>query len=343
MSATILYAPNVHTGGGLVLLQGLLAAWPADGPRIAVLDARARELLTVPQGVEVSWTLATPTSRLAGALRLANAARAGDTTLCFHGLPPMIRNRSRVVVYMQNSLLLGLRPLRDYPLRTRARIAFECQVAKRLRHRVAEYIVQTPSMARELTRWYGPGCPPVRMLPFIDKWPIAASAAPAAWDFVYVSDGIATKNHLRLLHAWQLLAAQGMRPSLALTLGPRDATLAARIAVQSRADRLNVVNLGHLPRPEVLKLYGRARALLFPSLSESFGLPLIEAAHLGLPILAPELDYVRDVCSPAQTFDPLSAVSIARAVRRFLGEPEPLVQVSEPQALWAALAEGGRA
>lgn len=28
----LLYAPNVHTGGGFVLLQALLAAWPGDQP-----------------------------------------------------------------------------------------------------------------------------------------------------------------------------------------------------------------------------------------------------------------------------------------------------------------------
>ena len=40
---------------------------------------------------------------------------------------------------------------------------------------------------------------------------------------------------------------------------------------------------------------------------------------LDLPIPASELDYVRDVVNPVETFDAGSAVSIARAVRRFLG------------------------
>ena len=55
--------------------------------------------------------------------------------------------------------------------------------------------------------------------------------------------------------------------------------------------------------------------------------PLIEAKQAGLPILASELDYVRDVLDPDQTFDPNSDISIARAVKRYLGiaeEPLPL-------------------
>jgi len=46
---------------------------------------------------------------------------------------------------------------------------------------------------------------------------------------------------------------------------------------------------------------------------------LIEARQASLPILAAELDYVRDVIVPEQSFDPDSPVSIARAVKRYLG------------------------
>lgn len=52
----------------------------------------------------------------------------------------------------------------------------------------------------------------------------------------------------------------------------------------------------------------------------------------GLPIVAAELDYVRDVVTPMQTFDPTSPVSIARAVKRFLGvadHPSPLLSPAD--------------
>jgi glycosyltransferase involved in cell wall biosynthesis len=54
-------------------------------------------------------------------------------------------------------------------------------------------------------------------------------------------------------------------------------------------------------------------------MAETFGLPLLEATMLGIPVIAGEVDFVRDVCVPQQTFDPDSPRSIARAVRRFLG------------------------
>jgi len=46
-----------------------------------------------------------------------------------------------------------------------------------------------------------------------------------------------------------------------------------------------------------------------------------------LSVLAAELDYVRDVLDPEQTFDPDSAVSIVRAVKRHLGVVETPLKI----------------
>ena len=84
------------------------------------------------------------------------------------------------------------------------------------------------------------------------------------------------------------------------------------------------MNLGKVPSADIPALYKSSSALIFPSKVESFGLPLIEATQMGLPVLASELDYVRDVIEPVETFNPESPVSIARAVRRFLKNPDPI-------------------
>ena len=52
---------------------------------------------------------------------------------------------------------------------------------------------------------------------------------------------------------------------------------------------------------------------------------------MGLPVIAPELDYVRDVIQPAETFDPSSPLSISRAVRRFLHQPEPTARIGSAE------------
>lgn len=327
----LLYAPNVHTGGGLVLLQALLADWPAERPLVAWLDARARAQLRLPDGASVHWVRATPLARLGGEISLARGARADDRVLCFHGLPPLLPNAARNIVFLQNCHYLGKVDLRESTPLVRWRQRFEQTIFRLGRGRVAAYWVQTPTMARELRDWWPTLPTAVHVLPY--ALPIDAPATPAdapagdrrRWDFVYVADGEPHKNHRTLIEAWELLAAQGIRPSLALTLPERNTALRGWVAERARAHELAVHDLGFLRHAEVLSLYGRAGALIFPSRGESFGLPLFEARELGLPVLASERDYVRDICAPVQTFDPESAVSIARAVRRFLGRHEATV------------------
>jgi glycosyltransferase involved in cell wall biosynthesis len=182
-------------------------------------------------------------------------------------------------------------------------------------------------MAQDLSLWYrrcsnSAATPKIRVRPFLNKLPPRAefesTFADVKWDFVYVADGVAHKNHLNLLEAWCILARKNIRPRLALTLGTSDELLLKKILDLRSEYRLEISNLGELPHDSVISLYKACRFLIFPSLSESFGLPLIEANHFGLPIIASELDYVRDVCSPIETFNPNSSKSIALAVMRAL-------------------------
>ena len=53
--------------------------------------------------------------------------------------------------------------------------------------------------------------------------------------------------------------------------------------------------MGKLPYEITLSLYKTAKALLFPSTIETLGLPLIEAAAFGLPVLAADVDYAHEV------------------------------------------------
>jgi glycosyltransferase involved in cell wall biosynthesis len=80
--------------------------------------------------------------------------------------------------------------------------------------------------------------------------------------------------------------------------------------------------LNELSHSDCLVAIIKSKALIYVSLSESYGLPLVEASALNIPILASRLDYVKDVCNPQLVFDPLSAISIANSVKKFLAAPK---------------------
>jgi glycosyltransferase involved in cell wall biosynthesis len=259
-------------------------------------------------------------------MTLAQFSAHGDRVLCFHGLPPLFPNEGEILVFQQNRNHFGMVQLDAFSWKTRQRIRFEQFVAYVFRRRCASYWVQTPSMAQSLKKWYGDESVEVHVLPFL--MPVASANAPGApqRDFIYVADGEGHKNHRRLIEAWVILAKQNVFPTLALTLSRRDSSLLAWIHSMIERYDLRVSNLGQLPHEALVAEYVHSNALIFPSVSESFGLPLLEARELGLRIVASELDFVRDVCEPIETFDPYAPVSIARAVRRFLGHRESVVE-----------------
>jgi glycosyltransferase involved in cell wall biosynthesis len=291
--------------------------------------------------MEVSWVAHKVSSRLRAEYDLHRSVESGSSVLCFHGLPPLLPTAAHVAVFLQNRLYLDSTSLAPFRPGTRLRLLLERFLSRALRHRVGEYIVQTPAMSQAVQRWNGkaPLRQSIRVLPFIEQPAKSAkrSVGTARWDFVYVADGEAHKNHMALLSAWLLMAQEGLRPSLALTLGERDHALQSKISIAIADSGLKIRNFGELTRDQVAALYTDSRALIFPSVSESFGMPLIEAKHLGVPIIASERDFVRDVCEPVQTFDPDSAVSIARAVKRFLNHPDAGLELRSPADFWSDL------
>lgn len=73
--------------------------------------------------------------------------------------------------------------------------------------------------------------------------------------------------------------------------------------------------VGRLSPREMLSFYEKADALLFLSLAESYGLPLVEAMWVGLPIICPDLPYARALCGDrAIYFNPKSVESLRLAV-----------------------------
>lgn len=97
------------------------------------------------------------------------------------------------------------------------------------------------------------------------------------------------KNTRFLLDLWDRMPA--FRPSLILLgrKGWEDDSILARAEATP-----GVRILSDLPDPQAAAILAGARALLFPSLAEGFGLPPVEAARLGIPVLANSLPVLRE-------------------------------------------------
>lgn len=334
-----IHATNVHQGGGRSLLSAVINTLPTYLRSILILDNRMP--LTGGQSKDIQIRRVKPSilHRFTAERWLANNVEQEDVVLCFGNLPPLFKLRGHTVVFVQNRYLVESIGLSGFSLKTRLRLSVErLWLTFRMRN-VDEFIVQTPSMKSLLEKKVKDRSH-VHVFPFTENQDeyfrkVLKSSSSKEQDayFLYVASGEPHKNHRQLVEAWCILADEGIFPSLRLTVGNESfAELCLWMQKKVELHRLNIENSGNVHPDQVRHLYKGAGALIYPSTCESFGLPLIEARQAGLPVLASELDYVRDVIDPEQTFNPESSVSIARAVKRFLGLeqlPLPLHGASE--------------
>lgn len=78
-----------------------------------------------------------------------------------------------------------------------------------------------------------------------------------------------------------------------------------------------IIQLDYLPRRLLMKLAAGARAVLFPSLYEGFGLPVLEAMKQGAPVICGDQGSLPEVAGDAAiTVDPYDVLALATAIRR---------------------------
>jgi glycosyltransferase involved in cell wall biosynthesis len=119
------------------------------------------------------------------------------------------------------------------------------------------------------------------------------------------------KNHARLLRAFARVSGDVHLVLTGQTYG--------KGLPGPAGDRVH--HLGHIDFALIPALYRRATALVFPSLFEGFGMPLVEAMASGCPVAASDRGAIAEVCGDAAlAFDPTSEEAIAAAVSRIVSD-----------------------
>lgn len=115
--------------------------------------------------------------------------------------------------------------------------------------------------------------------------------------FVILGTIEARKNHALLLKVWQrLVERMGDACPRLIIVGRRGWEADDVFALLDTHDfKSKVIEAGPLHDDELAKVLGSARALLFPSHAEGFGIPLVEALAAGLPVIASNLPVFGEV------------------------------------------------
>lgn len=120
------------------------------------------------------------------------------------------------------------------------------------------------------------------------------------YNFIYPSMGASYKEHVTLVYA--LKRIYDRNPAIAnkirihFTLQADDNKDLYEHICQYQQQR-NFVFHGNIPHQQVLSMMKSGNGLLFPSVIETLGLPLLEAASLGIPVIANDMGFAREVLS----------------------------------------------
>ncbi|HWS15971.1 MAG TPA: glycosyltransferase family 1 protein, partial [Candidatus Methylomirabilis sp.] len=179
---------------------------------------------------------------------------------------------------------------------------------------------------------------------FAGEGPPPARSPVAGEYLLYVGLRIAHKNLDGLVRAFLLVS--GEFPTLKLVVAGKRYTAPDMVDRWKADPRLagRLVEILDPPDETLRALYAGARAFVFPSLAEGFGLPPLEAMASGVPVVCSDIPVFREVYGDAVRYaDPNLPESIADGVRKVLSDPGLTSRLARSGSERAALYRRDRA
>lgn len=139
--------------------------------------------------------------------------------------------------------------------------------------------------------------------PSVPVWPgtphlsMPGQRLPPSDEFIILGTIEGRKNHLLLLAVWErLVRVHGKAAPKLVIIGRRGWACDDVLARLAAVDYLGrVEETGALDDADIARRLASARALLFPSFAEGYGLPLVEALDAGVPVIASDLAVFREI------------------------------------------------
>jgi len=131
------------------------------------------------------------------------------------------------------------------------------------------------------------------------------------------------KNLTRLLAAFESIHAERLTDGLVI-VGKRGWLYGDFFAALEQSPvRDAVIFPGYVPDADLPAVYAGAQALVFPSLYEGFGLPVLEAMACGTPVVASRVSSIPEVGGEAALyFDPADVEGMVETIRRLLRDAD---------------------
>lgn len=315
-------AYNIHQGGGKVVLEAFLKEMTELGHEVTCYVDERLEINFNKYG-SVTFFRIKPKiiKRLQAELLFKKIAKNFERIYFLGNLPPLFKLDTEVNLFLQNRLLVTKPFISTGTLKTFLRSLLEFfWFRANLRH-VDFLEVQTSSMKKATISIFP--SEKTRIRNYVNYFELeefrrkfqAMGLKKIPNSFVYIASPHPHKNIKRLIIAFSKIHSEKTQYSLHINLPEKDKSF-----LLSQEKKVNLIRIDSSEREDILKKIYTAEYLIFPSLIESLGLPLIEAEALGTKIIASNRDFVFDVCSPSYVFDPQDIESITGILNEVLKE-----------------------
>jgi len=229
---------------------------------------------------------------------------------CFGNVPPPIKITAEVYTFLHQRIYLELPE--DLPLLTKLSFIAKTRIVNLLRKNSDFWIVQNKNMQMKLFERLHIPQNNILVLPFYPAIQGNENVERNDLGFLYVSHPFLYKNHFRLIEAFCNFYDKTKKGKLTLTVDKSFTELYDFIAEKNK-NNYPIHNIGFVKRQELYRYYKENQYLVFPSLSESFGLGIIEAIESGCNVIGADLSYTYEICEPSLVFDPNSTESMTEA------------------------------
>jgi glycosyltransferase involved in cell wall biosynthesis len=209
--------------------------------------------------------------------------------------------------YLVDDLALSKLPIKAYTVEKLKRFYFKLQV--RL-FKNNQYIAQTETFKKNLKSKFNLNNVELIPNPITDKINFPSdesfkrilkekSNSLSELKLLYVSRYYPHKNHQFLIDLAKKLGQSDFKISILITVDIN--TLPSNLRNEINQSSV-LTNIGEIEQQHLNEVYRENHLCIFPSLTETFGNGLIEAAKFGLPTIAFDLPYIKDVLGENVTY-----------------------------------------
>jgi hypothetical protein len=239
-----------------------------------------------------------------------------EKILCFANVPPPIKINKKVFIYFHNELILNNS---NSNFNYSERLIFNLKKLY-IKHLNKGYFwfVQSEYMSYNLNKFLKIDFEKIILAPIYNDTISMDNSSKELASYIYPANNQKHKNIERLLLAFIEVSKEITKEiKLKITVDKND----FRVLGNSNLMNLQVEFTGNLDYGTLIEHYRKSNFLIFPSLKESFGLPLIEGVQMGCKVLAADLPYSKNIVNASIYFDPYSISDIKKAIIKSLNNP----------------------